>query len=126
MSTQSTGPRSDEGKERSSLNATRHGLCSDRPVIPGENAAEWDAFRDSVVRRWLPAHPYEQELAERVALQMWRFHRVTTGNAWRAGLTLVTVDVFGLSLRRSRFLPMIGNHVEPVSLERSVVRIEQR
>ncbi len=28
MSTQSTGPRSEEGKERSSLNATRHGLCS--------------------------------------------------------------------------------------------------
>jgi hypothetical protein len=77
MSTQSTGPRSDEGKERSSLNATRHGLCSDRPVIPGEDAAEWDAFRDSVVRRWLPADPYEEELAERVALQMWRFRRVT-------------------------------------------------
>src|SRR5712692_8167487 len=55
MSTLSTGPRSDEGKERSSLNATRHGLCSDRLVIPGEDAAEWETFRDSVVRRWLPA-----------------------------------------------------------------------
>jgi hypothetical protein len=77
MSTQSTGPRSDEGKERSSLNATRHGLCSDRPVIPGEDAAEWDAFRDCVVRRWLPADDYEKELAERIALQMWRFRRVT-------------------------------------------------
>src|SRR5260370_28076864 len=77
MSTQSTGPRSDEGKERSSLNATRHGLCSDRPIIPGEDAAEWDAFRDSVVRRWMPADDYEKELAERIALQMWRFRRVT-------------------------------------------------
>ena len=77
MSTQSTGPRSDEGKERSSLNATRHGLRSDRPIIPGEDAAEWEAFRDCVVRRWLPADDYEKELAERIALQMWRFRRVT-------------------------------------------------
>ncbi len=58
MSTQSTGPRSDEGKERSSRNATRHGLCSERPVIPGEDAAEWETFRDCVVRRWLPADDY--------------------------------------------------------------------
>src|SRR5260370_752355 len=77
MSTQSTGPRSDEGKERSSLNATRHGLCSDRPIIPGDDAAEWETFRDCVVRRWLPADDYEKELAERIALQMWRFRRVT-------------------------------------------------
>ncbi len=77
MSTQSTGPRSDDGKERSSLNATRHGLCSDRSVIAGEDAAEWEAFRDCVVRRWLPASVFENELAVRIALQMWRLRRVT-------------------------------------------------
>src|ERR1700730_14578717 len=77
MSTQSTGPRSDDGKERSSLNAARHGLCSAPPVTPGEDAAGWEAFRDCVVRRWLPADDYEKELAERIALQMWRFRRVT-------------------------------------------------
>ena len=44
MSSHATGPRSDAGKERSSLNAVKHGLRSERPVIPGEDPVEWDAF----------------------------------------------------------------------------------
>ena len=33
----STGPRSDDGKERSSRNSTRHGMCSkDLVILPGE------------------------------------------------------------------------------------------
>jgi hypothetical protein len=77
MSNQATGPRSEEGKERSSQNATKHGLRSERPVITGEDPAEWDAFRNDIVQTYRPATILERELAERVALQMWRFRRVT-------------------------------------------------
>src|SRR2546429_9858627 len=75
MSNPSTGPRSVEGKERASLNAVKHGLRSERPVLPGEDAAEWDAFRAEIVRDLDPAGTLETELAERVALQMWRLRR---------------------------------------------------
>ena len=77
MSNHATGPRSDAGKERSSLNATQHGLRSERPVIPGENAEEWDSFCASVVERYAPADVLERELAERIALQQWRLRRAT-------------------------------------------------
>ena len=75
MSNRSTGPRSDEGKQRSCLNACKHGLRSERPVLPGEDADEWDAFRHSIVADLDPETTLEQELVDRVALQLWRLRR---------------------------------------------------
>jgi hypothetical protein len=75
MSQTATGPRTDAGKARSSQNAVKHGLCSERAVIAGEDPAEWDAFREEIVRSFAPATFLERELAERVALQMWRQRR---------------------------------------------------
>ena len=75
MSSQSTGPRTDAGKQRSSLNAIKHGLRSQRPVLPDEDPAEWDAFLRDVVQTLEPANTIERELADRVALQMWRQRR---------------------------------------------------
>jgi len=41
----STGPRTDSGKQRSSLNALRHGLTAASPVLPSEDQAAFDAHR---------------------------------------------------------------------------------
>jgi hypothetical protein len=76
MSNNATGPRTDAGKARSSQNALKHGLCSQRAVIPGEDPAEWDTFREEIVRGNAPCTFLERELAERVALHMWRQRRV--------------------------------------------------
>jgi hypothetical protein len=75
MSSHSTGPTSEAGMERSSLNAVKHGLRSERPVLPGEDPAEWDAFRSAIVADLAPASALEAELADRVALQLWRLRR---------------------------------------------------
>jgi len=75
MSNASTGPRSEQGKERSCLNALKHGLRSERPVLPGEDPQEWDAFQAEIVKDLDPGSTLERELAERVALQLWRLRR---------------------------------------------------
>jgi hypothetical protein len=75
MSHSATGPRTDAGKARSSQNAVKHGLCSERAVIAGEDPAEWESFREEIVKSYAPATFLERELAERVALQMWRQRR---------------------------------------------------
>jgi hypothetical protein len=71
------GPSTREGKEIARCNATRHGIRSPAPVVPGvEKAEEWEEHRDGVLDSLSPVGHLEFVLAERVALLSWRLHRV--------------------------------------------------
>ena len=73
----SGGPSTREGKEIARWNATRHGIRSPAPVVPGvEKAEEWEDHRDGVLESLSPEGHLEMVLAERVALLSWRLHRV--------------------------------------------------
>jgi hypothetical protein len=72
----STGPKTPAGKRRSAANSLRHGLRSPAPVIPGEDSAAWQKHRDGIVLSLAPANTLESELAERVALLLWRLRRL--------------------------------------------------
>jgi hypothetical protein len=71
----STGPQTEAGKERSSRNSYKHGLTSSRVVLPGEDAAEYDAFRADILEQYQPANATEQILAEELAAAGWRLNR---------------------------------------------------
>jgi hypothetical protein len=71
-----TGPKTAAGKARSSKNALRHGLRSPLPVLPGEQADDWELHRQGIVASLAPAGALEAELAQRVALLLWRQRRV--------------------------------------------------
>ena len=77
----STGPRTADGKGRSSRNAVRHGFRSDLAVLPYEQADAWERHRDGVVRSLAPAGTLEEALACRVALCLWRLQRVAVYEA---------------------------------------------
>jgi hypothetical protein len=70
---QSTGPKSQEGKERARRNALKHGLAGDGVVLPDEEA---EAVQDRFVE-WgetlQPANACESWLAEQLALESIRF-----------------------------------------------------
>jgi hypothetical protein len=71
------GPVSQEGKEVVRWNATRHGIRSPAPVVPGaEKAEDWEEHRDGVLESLSPEGHLETVLAERVALYSWRLNRV--------------------------------------------------
>ena len=72
----STGPRTAGGKSRSGLNAVAHGLRAVSPVLPGEDAAHWDAYRAGVVAELRACGTLETEVAGRVAALSWRLRRV--------------------------------------------------
>ena len=73
----SGGPNGDpstrEGKEVARWNATRHGIRSPAPVVPGvEKAEDWEEFRDGMLEDLAPLGSLELALAERVTLLSWR------------------------------------------------------
>ena len=74
-SERSTGPKTETGKERSSRNSFRHGLTSSKIVLPGEDPAEYDAFRADILEQYKPANATEQILAEELAAAGWRLNR---------------------------------------------------
>ncbi len=72
------GPITEEGKEVVRWNATRHGIRSPAPVVPGlEKEEDWEAHGAGVLESLKPEGHLETVLAERVALLSWRLHRVT-------------------------------------------------
>lgn len=78
MTNPTGGPKTETGKEVARWNATRHGIRSPAPVIPGlEKAEDWEDHRDGVLENLSPDGHLELVLAERVALLSWRLHRVT-------------------------------------------------
>jgi hypothetical protein len=72
----STGPRTQAGKQRSSLNALRHGLTAASAVLPSEDPA---AFEDHCRRfsdEYQPATPTESQLVKEIAATSWRLNRI--------------------------------------------------
>ncbi len=72
------GPKTGEGKEVVRWNATRHGISSLAPVVPGlEEPEDWQQHREGILENLFPVGHLELTLAERVAILSWRLHRVT-------------------------------------------------
>ena len=71
----SRGPRTPEGRLRSSQNAVQHGLLSDCVVLPGESL---DAFAELLAQhleRFDPADGVEFGMIEEMAAAYWRLRR---------------------------------------------------
>jgi hypothetical protein len=72
----STGPRTPAGKQRSSLNALRHGLTAASAVLPSEDPAAYDDHRRRFFDEYQPATPTESQLVQELADTSWRLNRI--------------------------------------------------
>jgi hypothetical protein len=71
----STGPKTAEGKKRSSQNALRHGLTAETVVEPVEDPNDYRAFEASVTAAYDAETAVERELVLRLASLLWRLRR---------------------------------------------------
>src|SRR5580698_3335553 len=71
----STGPKSEEGKRRSSLNARRHNLTGQVTAMPEEDRIAHDAFAEALIKSMAPQGALELQLAQRIATDSWRLNR---------------------------------------------------
>ena len=73
----STGPATDEGKERSRRNAVRHGLTAETIIAGLEDADDYQAFETAVIADYDAQTAVERELVLRLASVLWRLRRAT-------------------------------------------------
>jgi hypothetical protein len=74
----STGPITQEGKQRSRCNAVRHGLTAETVIGALEDAEDYRAFEAAVIADYEAQSAVERELVLRLASLLWRLRRATT------------------------------------------------
>ena len=72
----STGPKTEEGKAKSSMNALKHGLTSQRVWLNEEEEKDFREFRRGLLDELMPMGSLETQFVCRIAAQMWRLARV--------------------------------------------------
>jgi hypothetical protein len=71
----STGPRTPEGKERSSQNATRHGLTSTRLIVQDDEREEFEELQSSLREEVRPEGALEQDVFTQLVHASWNLRR---------------------------------------------------
>ncbi len=73
----STGPVTEEGKQRSRRNAVRHGLTAETVIGALEDAEDYQAFEAAIIADYDAQSAAERELVLRLASALWRLRRAT-------------------------------------------------
>src|SRR5437870_5207646 len=64
----STGPTTIEGRNRSKLNALKHGLTAAQIIVFDESAKDLEKFHQGLIEQMLPLGALEEQLVERIAI----------------------------------------------------------
>ena len=88
-SEKSSGPRTEAGKSSSSLNALRHGLCSQKALLPGEDGQALQDLSREFHKSTKPVGVQELYCVERMILSYWRLRRI---GALEAEILLTTFE----------------------------------
>ena len=72
----STGPKSDDGKAKSCLNAVKTGLTGRTVLLPAEDAAEYRRHIDAYEKEFQPVGQRESDLVQSIADTQWRLLRI--------------------------------------------------
>ena len=85
----STGPKTEEGKQRSRCNAVRHGLTAETVIGALEDAKDYEAFEAAIIGDYDAQSAVERELVLRLASLLWRLRRA---GAMESGLFEIQAD----------------------------------
>jgi len=73
----SRGPKTKAGRQATDLSKITHGARSKMLLIPGiENVKEWIAFEAAIRESLSPVGALEEEIAARIASDLWRQRRI--------------------------------------------------
>jgi hypothetical protein len=87
-----TGPRTAEGKHRSSLNALRHELTGQIVVMPADDLAAYQRHVKAFTDQYRPADATESQLVQSAADAAWRLNRIAALESNILSLSVVGGD----------------------------------
>ena len=79
----STGPRTPEGKKKSSQNALTHGLFCQEVVLMTEDKSLFDVLRHSLIEDLKPQRVLELSFVDEIARTQWKLRRLRLAEAMR-------------------------------------------
>jgi hypothetical protein len=118
------GPRTEEGRKRSSMNARRHGITGQVTTMTDEDRAAHDRLSQALIKDLAPEGAMEIQLAQRIATDSWRLNRVSAveDNLFALGIhenggklcpdndqiddALTTARVFGMESKNLQLLTL--------------------
>ena len=85
----STGPCTEAGKQRSKMNAFRHGLTGQTVVLPAEDHSAYERHSQSFLNEYHPKDATETQLVQSLIDTSWRLNRAATieTNLFSLGIT---------------------------------------
>lgn len=98
----STGARSEEGKQRSAVNATKHGFCGQRLIFHDNSEKEaYEIHCISMVEQHQPQTHEENSLIQQYADQQWTLHQISV------------MQINFMSMMNAAIDQLINDQVEP-------------
>jgi hypothetical protein len=119
--TKSTGPQTEDGKQRSRCNAIRHGLTAETVISALEDAEDYRAFEAAITADYDAQSAVERELVLRLASLLWRLRRATT---IETGLFEIQADRL-VELQKERQITGASRQVVYALFGRSSAQIEE-
>ena len=117
----STGPVTEEGKQRSRCNAIRHGLTAETVIGALEDAEDYKAFEAAIIADYDAHSAVERELVLRLASLLWRLRRATT---METGLFEIQADHLAGRKQPSRVGPASREVVHALFERAETVRLD--
>jgi hypothetical protein len=121
----STGPITEAGKQRSSLNALRHGLTGQLVVMPNEDREAYESHLRSFSAEYEPRGATEAHLVQSLADVSWRLNRVAALETNLLTLTFAPVALVDGVTAQSKALCNLSMHSQRLSrqFERTVAQL---
>ena len=104
----STGPKTPRGRYHARMNARKHGLRGHEVLLPDEDPAEFEAFRENIFRDLRPVGFLESELADHVVSSCWWLRRCD-----RLGAALLDGGTYVMDAIASKTLEEFAEMLEP-------------
>jgi hypothetical protein len=121
----STGPKSAEGKKKSSMNALRHGLTGQLVVMPDEDREIYQSHLQSFHDEYHPQGATEENLVQALADVSWRLNRVAALETNLLSISYTPRDLVDGLLDQAKAMANLSLHSQRLSrqFERTVAQL---